>query len=77
MATRNLPPSLFSAKAAIALTKASTQYLHFVAVVRQRRNQFVFVCESTPLMSFGCHGLPGRCPACGARIHPEAYSEAF
>jgi hypothetical protein len=66
MANRKLSPPLFSAKTQASESGLSTYYLHFIAAVRQHRNQFVFVCESTPLISFGCCGLPLRCPACGA-----------
>jgi hypothetical protein len=64
MAIRKLSPSLFSPKAGIAQTDASTQYLHFVASIRQDRNQYAFVCESQPLLTLNSHGLPKRCPLC-------------
>jgi len=64
MAIRKLSPSLFPAKAGIAQTDASTQYLHFVASVRQSRNQYAFVCESQPLLTLTSHELPKRCPLC-------------
>ena len=65
MATRKLSPSLFSAKARITQTDASTRYLHFVASVRQSGNQYGFVCDSQPLLTLTSHGLPKRCPFCG------------
>lgn len=46
MAFHKLPFSLFSAKAGITPTEGSTQCLHFLASVRQSRNQYAFVCES-------------------------------
>jgi len=64
MATRKLSPSLFYAKAGITRTDTSTQYLHFIADVRQSRNQYTFVCESQPLMTVTSYGLPKRCPLC-------------
>ena len=76
MASRKVPPSLFSAKATILLTNASTQYLHFISGA-QKKNQFVLVCESQPLTTFRSYGLPKRCPACGARLHTEAYNGEF
>jgi hypothetical protein len=66
MADEKLPPSLLSAKAGIARPRGSTQYLHFFAPVQHDKNQYAFVCESQPLMTFRSHGLPDRCPACGA-----------
>jgi hypothetical protein len=64
MATRKLSLSLFSAKAGTAQTDAFTQYLHFVADVRQCRNQYAFVCEAQPLLTLTSHGLPKLCPFC-------------
>jgi hypothetical protein len=64
MATRKLSLSLFSAKAGIAQSERSTQYLHFIASVRQDRNQCTFVCESQPLLSLTNYGIPKRCPFC-------------
>jgi hypothetical protein len=73
MADQKLSPSLFSAKARITQPEGSTPYLHFIAAVRQHRNQFVFVCESTPLLSFGSYGgVPLRCPACGALLPSDS-----
>jgi hypothetical protein len=65
MAFRKLSPTLFSARAVIAQTDASTQYLHFVAELRRSRNQYAFVCESQPLLTVKSHALPRRCPLCG------------
>lgn len=66
MANRKLSPPLFSAKSRASESGCSTHFLHFVAAVRHDQNQYAFVCESQPLMSFRCHGLPARCPICGA-----------
>jgi len=63
MADQKLSPSLFLAKAATP-TKSATRYLHFVVAVRQAKNEFSLTCESQPLMSFRCYGLPG-CTVCG------------
>jgi len=75
--TRKLPLPMFSAKTRASESDLSTHYLHFISSVRLDKNQYTFVCEGQPLMTFRSHGLPGRCPACGARIHPEAYSGTF
>ena len=64
MAIRKLSPSLFSAKVGIAQAKGSTQYFHFIASIRQDRNQYVLVCESQPLLTLRSHGRPKRCPLC-------------
>jgi hypothetical protein len=64
MATRKLSLSLFSAKAGTTPTEGSTQYIHFLARVKENRNQYVFVCESQPLLTLTSHGLPKRCPFC-------------
>ena len=69
MAVRKLSLPLFSAKTLVSQRGRSTRYLHFIDCVRQDRNQYVLVCESQPLLSFGSHGLPARCPACSAQIH--------
>ncbi len=64
MAIRKLSPSLFYAKAGITQTDRSTQYIHFVASIRQDRNKYAFVCESQPLLTLTNYGLPKRCPLC-------------
>jgi len=64
MAIRKLSLSLFSAKAGIAQTEGSTQYLHFLASVKENRDAYAFVCESQPLLTVNSHGLPERCPLC-------------
>ena len=69
MAVRKLPPSLFSAKPGILPTTGSGQFLHFIATISQKTDQYALVCENQPLMNFGSHGLPARCPACSAQIH--------
>jgi len=66
VAVRTLPPPLFLAKARAPQSRCSTPYLDFIASVRQEKNQYVLVCESQPLATFRGHGLPTRCPACGA-----------
>lgn len=71
MAPRKLPPSLFLAKARGPQSCCSMSYLHFIASVRQGSNQYALVCESQPLATFRSHGLPDRCPACSAQIHPK------
>ena len=77
MAIRKLPLSLYSAKAGIAPSDASEQYLHFLARVRENRNQYAFVCESQPLLTLTSHGIPKRCPLCrqenpiGTKIQTE------
>ena len=65
MAIRKLPLSLFSAKPS---GLCSIPNLHFISAVRQRTHQYALVCETRPLMSFQSHGVPPRCPACGAQI---------
>jgi hypothetical protein len=64
MAIRKLPLSLYSAKAGIVQFEGSTQYLHFLASIRQDRNQYAFACESQPLLTVTSYGLPKRCPLC-------------
>jgi len=49
VAVRKLPPSLFSAKARAPQSGCSTLYFHFIASVRQQKNQYALVCESQPL----------------------------
>jgi len=69
MANRKLSPPLFSAKTRASEADLATYYLHFFAPVQPDKNQYAFVCESQPLMTFRSHGLPDRCSACGA-INP-------
>jgi len=64
MAIRKLPLSLYSAKAGIIQSEGSAQYLHFLASIRQDRNQYTFVCESQPLLTVTSYGRPKRCPLC-------------
>jgi hypothetical protein len=64
MAIRKLSSRLFSVKAGIVQFEGSAQYLHFLASIRQDRNQYAFVCESQPLLTLTSHGLPKRCPFC-------------
>ena len=65
MAFHKLPLSLFSAKAGVVQTVGSTQYFHFLAGIRQDRNQYAFVCESQPLLTLTLtgHGLPQAVPS--------------
>lgn len=71
MAFHKLSLSLYSAKAGIAQTEGSAQYLHFLASVRPNRNQYAFVCESQPLLTLTLtgHAIPKRCPFC-RQDHP-------
>ena len=66
MAIRKLSPSLFSPNSRAPQPRCSTPYLHFIANIRTEGYQYAFVCESQPLLSFGGHGIPARCPVCGA-----------
>jgi len=68
MALRKLPPLLFSAKTQVPQPGCFSRYFHFIASIKRKRNRYryLFVCDSQPLMTFGSHGLPDRCPACGA-----------
>lgn len=66
MANRKLSPSLFSPNSRSSQSGCSKSYLHFLSNVSETRTQYAFVCESQPLLSFGCHGVPARCPVCGA-----------
>ncbi len=67
MAVRKLPPLLFSAKTRVPQPGCFTHYFHFIASIKRKRNRYryLFVCDSQPLMTFGSHGLPDYCPACG------------
>ena len=71
MAVRKLPPSLFLAKARGPESGCSKSYLHFIAPCASEQHQYALVCESEPLMTSRSHGLPARCPACGAQIHSK------
>jgi hypothetical protein len=71
MAVRKLSPLLFFAKAGASQPDRSTRYFHFIASVRQEGDQYVLVCESQPLMTSRSHGLPARCPICGAQIQSK------
>ena len=70
MANRKLPLPLFSAKTLVSQPGCSTRYFHFIATVSQT-GQYALVCESQPLTTFRCHGIPARCPACGAQIQSK------
>jgi hypothetical protein len=66
MAVRKLSLPLFFAKTLVSQTGCSTHYFHFIATASQKTDQYALVCESQPLTTFRSHGLPARCPACGA-----------
>jgi len=76
MAVRKLPPSLFTAKAQDMRLEGFGKFFHFIAAVSERRNQYALVCESQPLMTSRSHGLPARCPICGAQIHSKENANA-
>jgi hypothetical protein len=66
MAARNLLLTLFSAKPS---GRWSIPRAHFIASPASEQQGYALVCQSQPLMTFRSHGLPARCPACGAQIH--------
>jgi hypothetical protein len=66
MAARNLLLTLFSAKPSGAW---SIPRAHFIASRVSEQHRYALVCQSQPLMTFRSHGLPARCPVCGAQIH--------
>lgn len=68
MATRKLSLPLFSAKTRVSRPGCPT-YFHFITTVSRKTDQCALVCESQPLMTSRSHGLPARCPICGAQIH--------
>jgi hypothetical protein len=76
MAVRKLPLSLFSPKSRASKHGCSTHYFHFIATVSQKTDQYALVCESQPLMTSRSHGLPARCPVCGAEIRSEENANA-
>ena len=76
MALRKLSLPLFSAKTLVSQPGRSTPYLHFVAAVSQKTDQYALVCESQPLMTSRSHGVPARCPACGAKINLKENANA-
>ena len=63
MAARKLLLTLFSAKPS---GLSSTPRAHFMASRVSEQHRYALVCESQPLMTFRSHGLPVRCPVCGA-----------
>jgi hypothetical protein len=69
MAVRKLSLPLFSAKTLVSQQGFSTHYFHFIVTVSQKTAHYALVCECQPLMTSRSHGLPTRCPACGAQIH--------
>jgi hypothetical protein len=76
MAVRKLSLPLFSAKTLVSQPGGSTHYLHFIATISQKTDQYAIVCESQPLMTSRSHGLPARCPICGAEIHSKENANA-
>ena len=48
MAVRKLSLPLFSAKTRVSQPGCSTDYLHFVATVSQKTDQYAVVCEGDP-----------------------------
>jgi len=76
MANRKLSLPLFSAKTLVSQPGCSTPYLHFIATVSQKTDQYALVCESQPLMTSRSYGLPARCPICGAQIHSKEKANA-
>ena len=66
MAARKLLLTLFSAKPSGVW---SIPRAHFIASRVSEQHRYALVCQSQPLMTFRSHGLPARCPACGAQIH--------
>jgi hypothetical protein len=71
MAVRKLSLPLFSAKTRASQPGCPTRYFHFIAAVSQKTDQYALVCESQPLMTSRSHGLPARCPICGAQIQSK------
>jgi hypothetical protein len=71
MANRKLSLLLFSAKTLVSQPGCSTHYFHFIVTVSQKTDQYALVCESQPLMTSRSHGLPARCPICGAQIQSK------
>jgi hypothetical protein len=69
VATRKLSLPLFSAKTLVSQPGCPTRCFHFIATVSRKVDQYALVCESQPLTTFRSHGLPARCPICGAQIH--------
>lgn len=71
MAVRKLPLSFFSAKARVPQSGCSNPYLHFIALRASELQRYALMCESQPLTTFRSHGVPVRCPDCGAQIHSK------
>jgi hypothetical protein len=44
--------------------KRSTRLLHLVTAVDEQRGMIGFCCESRPLATVRCYGVPVRCPFC-------------
>ena len=76
MAVRKLSLPLFSAKTRVSQPGCPTHHLHFIATVSRKTDQYALVCESQPLMTSRSHGLPARCPICGAQIHSKENANA-
>jgi len=71
LAVRKLSLPLFSAKTLVSQPGCPARYFHFIASVSQKTDQYALVCESQPLMTSRSHGLPARCPICGAQIQSK------
>jgi hypothetical protein len=76
MAVRKLSLPLFSAKTRLLQPGCPTRYFHFIATVSRKTDQYALVCESQPLMTSRSHGIPARCPACGAQIQSKENANA-
>jgi hypothetical protein len=44
----------------------TVETLHCIASFDRKRGLYAFFCECQPLMTLLNHGLPTRCPICGA-----------
>jgi hypothetical protein len=67
MALRKLSLPLFPSKPRVSQQGCSTHYLHFIATVSHKTDQYALVCESQPLMTSRSHGVPSRCPVCAPK----------
>jgi len=76
MAVRKLSLPLFPSKPQDSKPGCSMHYFHFIATVSHKTDQYALVCESQPLMTSRSHGLPARCPICGAEIHSKENANA-
>jgi hypothetical protein len=53
MAVRKLSLPLFPSKPRVSQPRCSTHYLHFIATVSQKTDQYALVCESQPSRLLG------------------------